>query len=229
MKLKDYTFVLCYTTLFVVTSFIPLFSESIAHLILYFLPQAQYNTFIFDTVLYSTLAAIMFALYYQEIYTSLDYFKTKSLKKIFSIPLWVMLNWLATITIYHAIGNNHIPQNEVSIQEAVATTPLLWSILIIGILGPMVEEIVFRHILIGQLSKSLSTILTVILSIICFMGIHIIGRDQFIISEAITYLPLALITTFVYLKSNKNILYPMAIHMCSNTIIHILKYIIPTI
>ncbi|WP_423747931.1 type II CAAX prenyl endopeptidase Rce1 family protein [Bacillus cereus] len=65
-----------------------------------------------------------------------------------------------------------------------------------------------------------------ILSTICFTGIHIIGHDQFIISEAIGYLPLALILTFVYLKSNKAIIYPMAIHMCSNTLIQILQYLI---
>ncbi|WP_179871740.1 CPBP family intramembrane glutamic endopeptidase [Bacillus cereus] len=140
-----------------------------------------------------------------------------------------MLNWLAMIIIYHTIGNHSVPQNEIALRETAVNTPLLWSILITGILGPIVEEIVFRHILIGQLSKSLPTILTVILSIICFTGSHIIGYDPFVISEAIPYLPIAFITTFVYLKSNKTIVYPMAIHMCSNIFVELLHSILPPV
>lgn len=205
MKPKDYIFLILYITLPRV-----LLREPAVDFMLDFFPQAKYDPFILSTVTYGLLAVIMFVLYYKEIFTSIDYFQTKPFKKIFSIPLWILLDFVVQGTIVEYIS---IPQNQVMINEGTKHTPLIWTLLIMGITGPMMEEIVYRHILIGQLSKSLPTIFTAILSVICFTAAHIIGREQFIISEALAYLPSALILTFTYLKSNKTILYPMAIHM----------------
>ena len=52
--------------------------------------------------------------------------------------------------------------------ETGAEVPLVFTLLVFGILGPILEEIVFRHILINRFSYHIGTAIASIISIMIF-------------------------------------------------------------
>ncbi len=70
--------------------------------------------------------------------------------------------------------------------------------LLIVFVGPIVEEIVFRHILIGELGKKFVLIAMSIVSVFLFAFIHVMdAKSPF---EFGPYLILSIILVFTYLK-----------------------------
>ncbi|MGQ0440994.1 lysostaphin resistance A-like protein, partial [Bacillus sp. B-TM1] len=87
-----------------------------------------------------------------------------------------------------------------------------------GILGPIIEEIVFRYILLNRFSHYIGTAIASIISIIIFTVLH---TNQ--LSDIAIYLPGSVILTAAYLISKRSIAYVMAIHMLNNCITFILN------
>ena len=97
--------------------------------------------------------------------------------------------------------------------------PLSINILSSGLIGPILEEILFRHILLNKLLKKHTTKKSLIISILIFSLIHLS------IIKIIYTIILGTILGISYLHSNKNILYPIAIHISANIIsLLLLKY-----
>ncbi|MFO3703225.1 CPBP family intramembrane glutamic endopeptidase [Staphylococcus felis] len=86
----------------------------------------------------------------------------------------------------------------------------------IAILTPIMEELLFRHIIIGELGKKLGFIVMGVVSIIFFAGMHLIlAVSPF---EAIPYLLMATMFVVIYIKSGRNIAVSIASHMLVNTV-----------
>jgi len=88
---------------------------------------------------------------------------------------------------------------------------LLFLILSSVIVGPLVEEIIFRNILIGKLEKFNNKIITILLASFIFAIMH-----SGIINMIYAFL-LGIILNTIYIK-NKNLLYPLITHSSANLI-----------
>ncbi|WP_145519834.1 CPBP family intramembrane glutamic endopeptidase [Staphylococcus warneri] len=106
-------------------------------------------------------------------------------------------------------------QNELALNQ-LFKTPLFLPItfILIVIVGPIVEEIVFRHIIIGELGKKFNFIFMGIISAVTFSLIHVSDAKSPL--EFGAYFILAVILVFVYLKSNRNLASSITIHMLNN-------------
>ena len=96
------------------------------------------------------------------------------------------------------------------VTELVNDSPIWLMILVIVIIGPIVEEIIFRKLLIDRLSRY-GTTLSIIISAVAF-GLFHGNFYQFFYAVAI-----GLVLGFMYAKT-RNILYPIALHMIINFI-----------
>ncbi|WP_223249643.1 CPBP family intramembrane glutamic endopeptidase [Staphylococcus agnetis] len=99
----------------------------------------------------------------------------------------------------------------------MSDTPLLSTIIIflsITVIGPIFEEIMFRHIIIRELGNIFSYKFMAIASIISFSYIHIISSKN--MYEIIVYLILSLPLVYFYFKSNFNIFIPIYFHIMVN-------------
>ena len=85
---------------------------------------------------------------------------------------------------------------------------------IIALAGPLIEEVFFRHILIGRLSAYAPTWLVAAISCLLFTLMHCHGWQ-----EIPSYLPLALALTLAYVCSGKNLAYSWLVHALNNSII----------
>ncbi|KMQ06023.1 CAAX protease [Bacillus cereus] len=165
-----------------------------------------------------TVPAIVGIIFFRkEIIESFTYFKEKTILKIVSIPMVVLFTVIAEQSVMHFLATGQ-PENQEQLLKTGAEIPLIFTLLVFGILGPILEEIVFRHILLNRFSHYIGTAIASIISIIIFTVLH---TNQ--LSDIAIYLPGSVILTAAYLISKRSIAYVMAIHMLNNCITFILN------
>ncbi len=160
-----------------------------------------------------TVPAIVGIIFFRkEIIESFTYFKEKTILKIVSIPMVVLFTVIVEQSVMHFLATDQ-PENQEQLLETGTGIPLIFTLLVFGILGPLLEEIVFRHIILNRFSHYIGTAIASIISIIIFTVLH---TNQ--LSDIAIYLPGSVILTVAYLISNRSIAYVMAIHMLNNSI-----------
>lgn len=107
--------------------------------------------------------------------------------------------------------------NQSNIQSTFQEQPLLIAVFAC-IIGPLVEELFFRQILLRYLRKSLATWLSVFLVGLAFALTHM---HSLFLSEwvgAVGYLGGGLAFSIIYVKEKENIYYPLLVHMLGNSL-----------
>ncbi|MEF3412835.1 CPBP family intramembrane glutamic endopeptidase, partial [Bacillus anthracis] len=148
----------------------------------------------------------------KEIIESFTYFKEKTILKIVSIPMVVLFTVIVEQIVMRFLATGQ-PENQEQLLETGAEIPLILTLLVFGILGPILEEIIFRHIILNRFSNYIGTAIASIISIIIFTLFH---TSQ--LSDIAIYLPGAVILTAAYLISNRSLAYVIAIHVLNNSI-----------
>ncbi|KLA30621.1 hypothetical protein B4077_3841 [Bacillus cereus] len=158
-----------------------------------------------------TVPAIVGIIFFRkEIIESFTYFKEKTILKIVSIPVVVLFTVIVEQAVLRFLATGQ-PENQEQLLETGAEVPLIFTLLVFGILGPILEEIVFRYILLNRFSHYIGTAIASIISIIIFTVLH---TNQ--LSDIAIYLPGAVILTAAYLISKRSIAYVIAIHILNN-------------
>ncbi|KAA0768437.1 CPBP family intramembrane metalloprotease [Bacillus sp. AR2-1] len=174
------------------------------------------SEFVLSAISFTVPAIIGIIFFRKEIIQSFTYFKEKTILKIVSIPMVVLFTVIVEQSIMRFLATGQ-PENQEQLLETGAEVPIIFTLLIFGILGPILEEIVFRHILINRFSYHIGTAIASIISIIIFTLLH---TNQ--LSDIAIYLPGSVILTVAYLISKRSIAYVIAIHILNNCLAFIL-------
>jgi len=149
-----------------------------------------------------------------------DFLKTISLYMVLVFLLTIASNLLSGF-IKQTLGLPLQGQNDASIQVALLENPYLF--LLVGcFIGPVVEELFFRRFFLGTFLAKFSNWIGIVLTTFLFAILHM---HSWVLSEwvtAISYLGGGLLYTLLYLKKDKNIWYPIALHCCNNIIAFII-------
>ena len=107
--------------------------------------------------------------------------------------------------------------NQSNIQSTFQEQPLLIAVFAC-IIGPLVEELFFRQILLRYLRKSLATWMSVFLVGLVFAltHMHSVSLSEWI--GAVGYLGGGLAFSIIYVKEKENIYYPLFVHMLGNSL-----------
>lgn len=158
-----------------------------------------------------TVPAIVGIIFFRkEIIESFTYFKEKTILKIVSIPMVVLFTVIVEQIVIRFLATGQ-PENQEQLLETGAKIPLIFTLLVFGILGPILEEIIFRYIILNRFSHYIGTAIASTISIIIFTFMH---TNQ--LSDIAIYLPGAVILTAAYLISNRSLAYVMGIHILNN-------------
>ncbi len=158
-----------------------------------------------------TVPAIVGIIFFRkEIIEGFTYFKEKTILKIVSIPMVVLFTVIVEQAVMRFLATGQ-PENQEQLLETGAEIPLIFTLLVFGILGPILEEIIFRYIILNRFSHYIGTAIASIISIIIFTLLH---TNQ--LSDIAIYLPGAVILTAAYLISKRSLAYVMAIHILNN-------------
>ena len=107
--------------------------------------------------------------------------------------------------------------NQSNIQSTFQEQPLLIAVFAC-IIGPLVEELFFRQILLRYLRKSLATWLSVFLVGLVFALTHMQSLSLSEWIGAVGYLGGGLAFSIIYVKEKENIYYPLFVHMLGNSL-----------
>ncbi len=159
---------------------------------------------------------IVLALFSREFFPAFTYLRTRPFLKILLLfGLWILVVIVQAATRIALYGiNPPIADNQQAVINAIfdGGTGLIFCFFVaIGV--PMVEEIFYRHILIGKLSAYAPTWLVASISAALFAYMHSHQWQDFF-----TYLPISIVLTLVYVMSGKNVAYSWAFHALNNSI-----------
>ncbi|WP_223315500.1 CPBP family intramembrane glutamic endopeptidase [Clostridium botulinum] len=182
---------------------------------------ASTNTILYNIILYTILAVLAFVLFRKELYEDFREFLLHPWK-IIGITLLTFCLIMLCSTIFIIIpGTNQLTQNQDLVNKFLSTS--IVPIFIVVIVGPFVEEIIFRHILIGKLQNKIPQWILCTLSILTFGIIHIHTFTLAGILEIKQYIIIGTAMTILYTKNKNNLSYPVAAHIFNNLIATILS------
>ncbi|ETE07029.1 MULTISPECIES: CPBP family intramembrane glutamic endopeptidase [Streptococcus] len=107
--------------------------------------------------------------------------------------------------------------NQSNIQSAFQEQPLLIAVFAC-VIGPLVEELIFRQTLLRYLRKSLPTWLSIFIVGFAFALTHMHSLDLSEWVGAVGYLGAGLALSIIFVKEKENIYYPLLVHMLSNSL-----------
>ena len=107
--------------------------------------------------------------------------------------------------------------NQSNIQSTFQEQPLLLAVFAC-IIGPLVEELLFRQLLLHYLQKRLLGLLSIILVGLVFAltHMHSLALSEWV--SAVDYLGGGLAFSIIYVKEKENIYYPLLVHMLGNSL-----------
>lgn len=107
--------------------------------------------------------------------------------------------------------------NQSNIQSSFQEQPLLIAVFAC-IIGPLVEELFFRQLLLHHLQKKLSSCLSILLVgfIFALTHMHNLSLSEWV--GAVGYLGGGLAFSIIYVKEKENVYYPLLVHMLGNSL-----------
>ena len=171
-----------------------------------------------DTV----LLIVVLAFFAREFFPAFSYLRTHPFLKILLLfGLWILVVIVQAATRIALYGGNPpVAENQQQVINALndGTLGLAFSFFVtVGV--PLVEEMFYRHILIGKLSAYAPTWLVASISATLFAYMHSHQWQDFF-----SYLPLSIVLTLIYVKSGKNVAYSWLFHALNNTIMVALMF-----
>ena len=107
--------------------------------------------------------------------------------------------------------------NQSNIQSTFQEQPLLIAVFAC-IIGPLVEELFFRQLLLHYLQKRLPGLLSIILVGVVFALTHMHNLSLSEWVGAVGYLGGGLAFSIIYVKEKENIYYPLLVHILGNSL-----------
>ena len=202
---------------------------SILYTVLFVFDGVGWLTSLMPSAIASYLVYVVLALYgfflfkdrliqqWNEIRKTKRKFFFEVLKGWLLLFLMTILFALLSEILKQVLGLSGQGQNEASIQSAFKEQPLLIAVFAC-IIGPLVEELFFRQILLRYMRESLATWLSVFLVGLAFALTHMHSLDLSEWINAIYYLGGGLAFSIIYVKEKENIYYPLAVHMIVNSL-----------
>ena len=114
--------------------------------------------------------------------------------------------------------------NQSNIQSTFQEQPLLLAVFAC-VIGPFVEELFFRQLLLHHLHKRLPGLLSIILVGLVFAltHMHSLALSEWV--SAVGYLGGGLAFSIIYVKEKENVYYPLVVHMLGNSLSFIILVI----
>ena len=170
------------------------------------------------------LLIMVLAFFGREFFPAFTYLRTRPVRKIAILfGLWFLVTAIQATTRIALYGHNQpIAENQQQVMNALNDGALgMVFTFFVGIGVPVIEEMFFRHILIGKLSAYVPTWLVASISAALFAYMH---SHQW--QDLFMYLPLSIVLTLVYVKSGKNVAYSWLFHALNNSIMLIVRAIV---
>lgn len=180
---------------------------------------------LYQFVLYAILLALLLRFLKHDLV--FDFKRFKLIKNTWLVIivtgyLYVMLgNYLSSVISELLSGAFSMPIsesiNQIMIVRMLNSDGVIFIVLSAVIIGPIVEELVFRKSIFGLIKNQK---LALVISAVIFGAIHLTAEASIIsaLINGISYFTIGAIFGYIYLKNNKNIMAPIVVHILVNLV-----------
>lgn len=138
--------------------------------------------------------------------------------------LW-LVSFLTTAGIMIASGVDPTKsENQLTIEAMTRDVPFATMFVTAAVMGPLVEEYVFRHLLIGKMSRKIPVWICVVVSVLAFAALHFVGAGSFEWTSAVPYLVLGTVFSLAYVFTGRSLAYAYVLHFFNNAVSLVLAY-----
>lgn len=142
------------------------------------------------------------------------------------VPTAVVAMMILTAIVVAASGEVQTSANQEGLQDLVQQVPAWLMIPLLVIVGPFVEEYIFRHLLIGKLSRRVNVWICSALSVVLFAAMHIVGQEDLSLPALLPYLAMGATLVLVYLWTGRNVMFSYFVHAAKNLLAAVMLYAI---
>lgn len=184
---------------------------------------AQFGTFLINAIGYGVLALIAVLLCGRALWRSIKAFSYLWWLKLLLIPVgWFVMMVLNVVFVLFGLGSQ--PQtsaNQEAITAMLDAVPFLGAVVVLAVLGPLVEEFFFRHLLVGKLSRHINVWICGAISVVTFPLLHFIpallgASDDLTLVSVVPYVTMGILITVGYIVAGRNLFYAWLIHAFNN-------------
>ncbi len=201
--------------------------ELLAPFIRQLAPSPAAASYAVNLIFYGSIGILALAAARRVVARDLRVLATRPWFTLLMVPAAVVAMMILTAVVVAAGGGVQTSANQAGLQALMQQVPAWLMVPVLVVVGPFVEEYIFRHLLIGKLSRRLNIWLCCALSVVLFAGIHIAGQEAITLSALLPYLAMGATLVFVYVWTGKNLMFSYFVHAAKNLLAVIFIYAIP--
>ena len=201
--------------------------ESVERMMLQFFSDPATASYAVNALFYAAVGFFALASAWRIVGRDVKILGTRPWFTLGMVPLAVVVMLIITALLVGALGTAQTSENQLGIQGLLQRVPAWLMVPLLVVLGPFVEEYLFRHLLIGKLSQYVNIWVCCAISVGVFASIHVVGREGLVLSALAPYLGMALVLVAVYVWTGKNLMFSYFVHAAKNLLAVVLIYAIP--
>lgn len=201
--------------------------ELLAPFIRQLAPSPAAASYAVNLIFYGTIGILALAAARRVVARDLRVLATRPWFTVLMVPAAVVAMMILTAVVVAAGGGVETSANQAGLQALMQQVPAWLIVPVLVVVGPFVEEYIFRHLLIGKLSRRLNIWFCCAPSMVLFAGIHIAGQETITLSALLPYLAMGATLVFVYVWTGKNVMFSYFVHAAKNLLAVIFIYAIP--
>ena len=140
------------------------------------------------------------------------------------LPLMLVAMLIVTVLVVMLAGGVQVSVNQTGLEDMAQQVPWYLTAPLLILIGPFVEEYIFRHLLIGKLSLYVNRWICYTASVLLFAALHIAGREALTFQSLAPYVGLGLVLVFAYAWTANNLMFSYFLHALKNALSVILMY-----
>ena len=180
-----------------------------------------------NLIFYGSIGILALAAVRQVAARDLRVLATRPWFTMLMVPLAVVAMMILTAALVALTGPVQTSANQAGLQALMQQVPAWLMVPLLVIVGPFVEEYIFRHLLIGKLSRRVNVWVCCALSVVLFAALHIVGQEDLTLPVLMPYLAMGAVLVFVYVWTGKNVMFSYFVHASKNLLAVIFIYAIP--
>jgi uncharacterized protein len=210
-----------------VAAFFAVAGDLLAPLLLQMSPNPAVGSYSVNLIFYGTIGLLALAAARHVAARDLRVLATRPWFTLLMVPLAVVAMMILTAVLVALSGPVQTSANQAGLQALMQQVPAWLMVPLLVIVGPFVEEYIFRHLLIGKLSRRVNIWVCCALSVVLFAALHIVGQEQLTLQVLMPYLAMGAVLVFVYVWAGKNVMFSYLVHASKNLLAVIFIYAIP--
>jgi membrane protease YdiL (CAAX protease family) len=190
-------------------------------------PSPAAASYAVNLLFYGSIGILALLAARQVVARDLKVLATRPWFTLLMVPAAVVAMMILTAIVVAAGGEVQTSANQAGLQELMQQVPAWLIVPVVVVAGPFVEEYIFRHLLIGKLSRRVNIWVCCALSVVLFAALHIVGQEAITLTALLPYLAMGATLVFVYVWTGRNLMFSYFVHAVKNLLAVVFIYAIP--